>query len=440
MREWQEVNLSEISTQRKGINYKSEDYCSYDSGYPFITIKCFVKGGGYQPKGIKFFGGSFSSQDALHPDDILFSVTDLTRAGDIVGSPLKVPNFGDGKFALASMDCMKITPISMHCDNSFLYHRMMLSDIRRQMVAYSAGSTVLHLDTKQVPKMKIRIPVEKAEQIRIAEILDTIDISIEKTVALIEKYQQIKTGLMHDLFTRGITVDGKLRPSREQAPELYEEAAIGWIPKEWEVISLRSCLTSNPTNGIYKPAELIGEGSLMVGQTAFTKDRTIDYSLCRRGIVSENEIKYYGLVKGDILITRVFATVEGVGLPTLVPDVPEAAVYESNMMRLRVNRDIIEPQLLFEWLRWTKARKYILSRANASNQVSVNQNVLNPLPVPLLDIDEQRYMVKEVQIADSRLDFEKKKLRKHVNMKIGLMQDLLTGKVSVSTDEERAHV
>lgn len=80
----------------------------------------------------------------------------------------------------------------------------------------------------------IRIPVNKSVQCKIAQILSTIDQAIEKTESLIHKYQQIKAGLMHDLFTRGLTADGKLRPHREQAPELYQETPIGWIPKEWE--------------------------------------------------------------------------------------------------------------------------------------------------------------------------------------------------------------
>ncbi len=69
----------------------------------------------------------------------------------------------------------------------------------------------------------------------IASILSSIDRAIASTEALIEKYQHIKAGLMHDLFTRGIGADGKLRPPREQAPELYRESAIGWIPKEWKI-------------------------------------------------------------------------------------------------------------------------------------------------------------------------------------------------------------
>ena len=83
-------------------------------------------------------------------------------------------------------------------------------------------------------KLTFKVPADYGHQEKIARILQTIDQTIEKTEALIEKYQHIKAGLMHDLFTRGIGADGKLRPPHEQAPELYQQTPIGWIPKEWE--------------------------------------------------------------------------------------------------------------------------------------------------------------------------------------------------------------
>ena len=58
---------------------------------------------------------------------------------------------------------------------------------------------------------------------------------------------------MHDLFTRGLWTQeeldrgdhkgtpaettakvGQLRPARKQAPQLYQETSIGWIPRVWE--------------------------------------------------------------------------------------------------------------------------------------------------------------------------------------------------------------
>ena len=47
--------------------------------------------------------------------------------------------------------------------------------------------------------MKICFPKSKNTQRKIATILSTIDTVIEQTEALIEKYQHIKAGLMHDL-------------------------------------------------------------------------------------------------------------------------------------------------------------------------------------------------------------------------------------------------
>ena len=65
-----------------------------------------------------------------------------------------------------------------------------------------------------------------------------MDNLIEKTEALIAKYQAIKQGMMHDLFTRGVDEHGHLRPTHDEAPELYKQSELGWIPKEWEVSPL----------------------------------------------------------------------------------------------------------------------------------------------------------------------------------------------------------
>lgn len=173
----------------------------------------------------------------------------------------------------------------------------------------------------------------------------------------------------------------------------------------------------------------------MVGQTAFTAERSIDFSLCRRGVVSPEEFRRYGLSKNDILVTRVFATVQGVGLPTLVPEHTEPAVFESNMMRLQVDSENIEPRLLFEWLRSPTARQHIYAGANASNQSSVNQSVLNPLPVPRPHKDEQVMIVSRIESLDDRYSSECATLAKLRQTKLGLMQDLLAGKIPTSVEE-----
>jgi type I restriction enzyme S subunit len=94
------------------------------------------------------------------------------------------------------------------------------------------GSTRYGLSSSAIASIKIPL-APFVEQRRIADVLSTLDKAIEKTEALIAKYQQIKAGLMHDLFTRGVTADGKLRPPRESVKTKY-----GWLPREWRIGSL----------------------------------------------------------------------------------------------------------------------------------------------------------------------------------------------------------
>jgi len=297
----------------------------------------------------------------------------------------------------------------------------------------SQGSTFLAIGSADLKSMPVAAP-DLPQQQRIAEILSTVDEAIEQTEALIAKTQQIKAGLMHDLFTRGVTADGQLRPPREGAPQLYKESPLGWIPKEWAIRPLRECLFENPTNGIYKPADQIGRGTLLVGQTSFTEERSVDFSLARRAVIGGDELRRYSLAQGNILLSRVFATLEGVGQPTLVPALPEPAVYESNMMRLRVDTSTIKPRLLFEWLRAHRARRLIVAGANASNQSSINQQVLNPLPVLVSQSHEQERMLSLIEGDDERAACERESLIKLRGVKIALMQDMLTGRVPVAVE------
>jgi len=67
MSEWATFSLSQIATMRKGISYTSSDYGVEDSGHPFITIKCFVKGGGYEPTGTNRPESSSTTAFRLRP-------------------------------------------------------------------------------------------------------------------------------------------------------------------------------------------------------------------------------------------------------------------------------------------------------------------------------------------------------------------------------------
>ena len=307
----------------------------------------------------------------------------------------------------------------------------MSNGIAAQANRDAVGSSYPALNDSDVRRFEIFAP-PIGEQIAISDVLDTLDTTIYQTEAIIEKLKQVKQGLLHDLLTRGIDANGELRPLQSEAPHLYRASPVGWIPHNWRCETVKSALDGEPRNGIYKPPGQIGFGVLLVGQTAFTPEGSIDFRQVRRARASHAECEAFGLRGGDLLVSRVYATRDGVGQPVIVPEHSEPAVFESNMMRLRTRRNVMEPHLLFLWLKHQTARAWIMSRAFASNQASINRETICSAPIPLPPKEEQEAILAIATAHDTRLEREMLSLAKARKLKQGLTDDLLTGRVRVT--------
>lgn len=185
------------------------------------------------------------------------------KAGSVlisVRAPVGTTNFADQDYCIGR-GLGAVTAKPETADSIFLLHAI------EQNVGFlhrrSQGSTFLAIGLKELSALPVpSLPLEP--QRRIAEILSTVDEAIEHTEALIAKYQQIKAGLMQDLFTCGVTSDGRLRPACKQSPHLYKDSLLGWIPNEWECFTVGELFTrrtergkgrtsSNVDNNVWRP-------------------------------------------------------------------------------------------------------------------------------------------------------------------------------------------
>lgn len=274
-------------------------------------------------------------------------------------------------------------------------------------------------------------------QTKIAHILTTIDKVIEKTEAAIAKYEAIKQGMMHDLFTRGIGADGQLRPSYADAPELYKESALGWIPKEWEVREFSEFIGKvdsgwSPVCEV-QPAKAGEWGSLKTTSISWegynpNENKRLPKDLSPK---SELEVKY-----GDILITRVGPR-NRVGVVVHVNDSRSRLMVSDNMFRIKIskNEELYLPFL--EYLLGSYPIQSVWKRriaGLAEAQVVINQKVLNQTFIMIPEMSEQKKIVKIISNVIKKIKVEKQVLSKQTQLKQGLMQDLLTGKVPVKAE------
>jgi len=417
--------LDEVAEFSKGINYSLSDYTDNGSGITFITIKSILKGGGYDKTGLKTIRNRFSQQDFLAENDLLIAITDLTRDGDIVGSPIIIPKQLNG--SVASMDLVKITPNKSVACARYLYYFLMLPSTRRYFVNHSSGSTVLHLETRSILKLNLLVPSLDYQK-RIATILSTVDEVIEKTETAIEKYKAIKTGMMQDLFTRGIDVKtGKLRPSFQEDPELYKETELGWIPKEWEIVKIGDF--SKIKGGKRMPVGKEFSDAL----TPFPYLRVTDM---QNGSIDQSDLKYVPveiepLIRSyKISVDDVYVTIAGtLGLFGTIPtnldqsQLTENAaricefdktVYDRDFIKHQCNSRIIQSQVIREIGVGGGVPKLALYRITKFL-------FLKPT------ISEQKAIVERIKVIESKLYKESVSLNKYKQIKQGLMADLLTG-------------
>jgi len=208
----------------------------------------------------------------LHDFDVLMAtVRPNLQAFALLGSAIKNMIGSTGFAVLSEKD---------NNSTEYIYHYLFTDHATRQINNLVAGSNYPAISSSAVKQLEINIPTSLPEQRKIARILSSVDAVIEKTEAAIAKYKAIKSGMMRDLFTRGIDLKtGKLRPRYEDAPELYKQSELGWVPKEWEVVKIGELASMKSGEGItsnsifdYARYPVYGGNGLRGFSTAYTHD------------------------------------------------------------------------------------------------------------------------------------------------------------------------
>ena len=318
-------------------------------------------------------------------------------------------------------------------DGKFLFYQV--QRLRSAFERYAAGSTFPEINKKDTARVLIPHPADVRVQQKIATILSTIDTAIEQTEALIEKYQHIKAGLMHDLFTRGVLPTGQLRPPREQAPELYQETAIGWIPRDWRFTTCEAvceqiidCKNRTPPEtpdghpAIRTPN--VRNGEFVDKELLFTDARSYAIWTAR------------GKPKvGDVVITREAP----VGEVCMIPERHPEACLGQRMMLYRPNEEIIDSNFFLFALqsRQIQNRLDLISGGSTVGHVRVG-DIRNLWMFMPKSKQEQQQIAGTLSQGSERLRAEQAKRDKLQTQKLGLMQDLLTGKVAVTVNARTA--
>lgn len=307
--------------------------------------------------------------------------------------------------------------------NSYFLFSLFKSTFGQNLLKSINASTSLGAIYKDdVKGLNILIPPFE-EQASIATALSDVDSLISALTKKIEKKKAIKQGLMQQLLT------GKKRlPGYEKNREPVQ-TEWGAIPKDWKTLSIGKCCSIKARIGWQglKKSEYLSSGEyVLVTGTDFLNGR-IDWKSCvyvsKKRYEQDANIQ---IVKHDILITK-----DGtIGKVAFLDDVPCLGTLNSGIFVVRSHSEELDQCYLSKIFESFIFDAFLESLVAGStiNHLYQKDFVHFNFPVPPT-MSEQTAIANILSDCDSEIAALEEKRDKYKEIKQGMMQQLLTGKI-----------
>ncbi len=408
--QWQQRSLASLGSYENGFAFNELHWSEH--GLPIIRIAQITGSQGIVDR----FPGMLPDSYRIDDGDLIFSWSGTLAVVRWSGGP-----------AWLNQHLFKVVPAD-GIDRSFLFHVLQASVA--EMGKRTHGSTMKHIKRGELREFLVEIPGNEREQRKIAQILDTLDGAIRETEALIDKLKAVKQGLLHDLLTRGIDTNGQLRPPQSEAPHLYKESPLGWIPREWGVVTLES-VSSVVTSGSRDWARFYSDsGALFVRIGNLTREH-INFrydSVIRVQPPVNGDGQRTKLEPGDILVS----ITADLGIIGVVPEGMGEAYINQHIALVRPIGSLVSPRFVGHYLAGPIMQAYIGQLNDAGAKAGLNLPTIRNLPSAFPSRSEQDQIAARLDEIDNRIQNAMTEANKLSELKSGLMDDLLTGRVRVT--------
>jgi type I restriction enzyme S subunit len=306
-------------------------------------------------------------------------------------------------------------------DGGFLDLLLRTPELIQEYERFAAGAVNRRRSIRKSDFLSIRVPCPPLhEQRRIARVLWMVQRAIERQERLVAFTAELKEAIIHKLFTEGIR------------GEPQKQTEIGPVPQSWKVEQLRAVLSRSPSNGLYRPHSDYGRGTRILRIDDFSNDGDIVTTARHRVEVREVDCKRFGLGKDDIVLNRV-NSLSHLGKTALIGQLDEPMLFESNMMRFRVDEKRLRPAFAFRVLNSAVCKSQIVGLAKrAVAQSSINQGDVGRLLIPVPpDVQTQDEILEILNALEAKSAVHVRTRVSLSNLFHTLVHRLMTAQVSV---------
>lgn len=172
---------------------------------------------------------------------------------------------------------------------------------------------------------------------------------------------------------------------------------------ELKQIRLKELLLEPTRNGLTKPKAIRGQGVPMIAMREIFAHHRIFSIEMERVPVTEKELSASGICEGDLLFARQSLVLEGAGKCCIVKQVNEPTVFESHLIRVRLDNTKALSDYVYYYFNSYQGKENVKTIVEQVAAAGIRGSDLVNLYIPLPPIDIQHQIVQILTRIDDKI-------------------------------------
>ncbi|EIV7908007.1 restriction endonuclease subunit S [Klebsiella pneumoniae] len=391
--DWQCVQLGEIGKCIIGLTYSPRNVS--DTGV-LVLRSSNIQNGKLAYQDNVFVNMVLPERVIVKKGDILICVRNGSR--QLIGKCALIDQKAEGSAFGAFMSIFRTSA------HDYIFYQFQ-SDLIQNQINETMGATINQITNKDLSGFKIPIPICVKEQKAIANVLSDTDALLTRLEQLIAKKQAIKTATMQQLLT-GRTRLPQFAKHSDGTLKGHRPSELGAIPEDWQVVPFKDVLTikhGKNQKEVESPSgqyPIYATGGQIGNATSFLFDKP-SVLIGRKGTIDKPRYA-----------ETPFWTVDTLFYSEIKKDFCVKFIYYKFCM--------------IDWMQYNEA----------SGVPSLNAHTIENVLVTLPNLEEQTAIASILSDMDDELEALEQKLAKVRNIKQGMMQQLLTGRIRLPLEQQ----
>ena len=382
------TTLGEIGVFTRGNGLQKKDFVS--KGKPVIHYgQIYTKYNFESNKTFSFVNEEvFSKLKKANCNDILIATT----SENIEDVGKAVVWLGDEEIGFSG----DMYSYSTTQNSKYVAYYLQTTEFQRQKEKKVTGTKLIRIHGDDMAKFSISLPPIKIQN-KVVEVLDKFQSLLADTEGLLPQEIDQRQKQYEYFREKLLTFDGNVvsKQASKQASKIISNRYFDLLEEACDIVGIELF------NVEWKSLEEVSTGKLQYGsgasaveydgKTRYIRITDIDeMGNLKLEKVSPNKIedKYY-LSYGDILFARSGATVGKNFIYT--EDYP--AVFAGYLIRLKVNKKLVNPKFVYSCLNTTSYKSFILNKKSNSSKPNINAKQYSEFKIPVPPFAVQEHVV-----------------------------------------------